>query len=97
MLSLLAEHSKHSSKQNPTSEKEKCETKNVPNAYAMGSLMYVMVCIRPDIAQIVGIVSRFLSDPEKEHRATLKWIFKYLRGLSQGTWITFARNSFMAI
>ena len=28
-----------------------------------GSLMYVMVCIRSDIAQTVGVVSRFLFSP----------------------------------
>ena len=31
----------------------------------VGSLMYVMICTRPDIAHEVGVVSRFLSNPEK--------------------------------
>ncbi|GJT06841.1 putative RNA-directed DNA polymerase [Tanacetum coccineum] len=34
-----------------------------PYASAVGSLMYVMVCTRPDLAHAVGVVSRFLSNP----------------------------------
>jgi hypothetical protein len=29
--------------------------------------MYVMVCTRLDIAYIVGVVSQFLYNPDKEH------------------------------
>jgi hypothetical protein len=29
----------------------------VPYASAIGSLMYTMVCTRPDIAQVVGVLS----------------------------------------
>ena len=39
----------------------------VPYASVVGSLMYAMVCTIPDIAHAVGVVSRFLSNPEKEH------------------------------
>ena len=45
--------------------------------------MYAMVCTRPDITHAVGVVSRFLSNPENEHWAAVKWIFKYLRGSSK--------------
>ena len=59
----LANHFKLSSKQSLASEKEKDEIKYVPYASAVGSLMYAMVCTRPDIAYTVGVVSRFLSNP----------------------------------
>ena len=52
----------------------------VPYASAVGSLMYAMVCIRPDIAQAVGVVSRYMSNPGKEHWNAVKWILRYLRG-----------------
>ena len=42
--------------------------------------MYAMVCTRLDIAHAIGVVSRFLSNPRKEHWTTVKWIFRYLRG-----------------
>jgi hypothetical protein len=45
--------------------------------------MYSMVCTRPDIAHAVGVVSRFLSNPGKQHWETLKWILRYLRGTSK--------------
>ncbi|GAV91753.1 hypothetical protein CFOL_v3_35141, partial [Cephalotus follicularis] len=44
--------------------------------------MYAMVCTRPDIAHAVGTVSRFMSNPGKEHWTAVKWILRYLRGTS---------------
>ncbi|PKI67513.1 hypothetical protein CRG98_012097 [Punica granatum] len=81
--SPLASHFKLSSKQCPTSEKEKEEMKKVPYSSAVGSLMYVMVCTMPDIAHSIGAVSRFLSNPGKEHWNAVKWILRYLRGTSK--------------
>ncbi|PKI64685.1 hypothetical protein CRG98_014901 [Punica granatum] len=78
--SPLASHFKLSSKQCPTSEKEKEEMKKVPYSSAVGSLMYAMVCTRPDIAHSIGVVSCFLSNPGKKHWNAVKWILSYLRG-----------------
>src|SRR4029450_12534750 len=52
----------------------------VPYASAIGSLMYAMVCTRPDIAHAVGAVSRFMANPGKRHWEAVKWILRYLRG-----------------
>ena len=54
----------------------------VPYTSAIGSLMYAMVCTRPDIAYAVGVVSRFMSRPGKQHWETVKWILRYLKGSS---------------
>lgn len=54
----------------------------VSYAFAVGSLMYVIVCIRPDIAQAVGVVSRFMNNPGKGHWQAVKWILRYLKGTS---------------
>ena len=67
VCSPLAGHLKHSSKQCPTNEKDMKEMSKVPYASAVGSLMYAMVCIRPDIAHVVGVVSRFVHNLRKEH------------------------------
>ena len=64
---LLATHFKLSSKQSPSNEDEKLYMQRVPYASAVRSLMYAMVCTRPDIAHVVGTVSRFLSNPGREH------------------------------
>lgn len=63
---------------------------DVPYSSAVGSLMYAMVCTRPDIAHAVGVVSRFLSNPAKSHWEAVKWIFRYLRGTSK-LCLTFGR------
>ena len=54
----------------------------VPYASAIGSLMYAIVCTRLDIAHAVGVLSRFMSKPRKEHWIAVKWVFKYLCGTS---------------
>ncbi|KAL5838732.1 hypothetical protein ACOSQ3_015901 [Xanthoceras sorbifolium] len=80
--SPLASHFKLNASQCPSSEEEKSEMSKVPYASAVGSLMYAMVCTRPDIAHAVGVVSRFLSNPGKEHWIAVKWILRYFRGTS---------------
>ena len=52
--------------------------KQVPYALAIGSLMYAMVCMRLDIYYVVGMVSRYQTNPGSLHWATVKDIFKYL-------------------
>ena len=42
--------------------------------------MYAMVCTRPDIAHPVGVVSRYMNNPGKEHWMEVKWILRYLKG-----------------
>ncbi|XP_075080638.1 secreted RxLR effector protein 161-like [Nicotiana tabacum] len=53
--------------------------KAVPYAYVVGSLMYVMLCTRPDICFAIGVVSRFQSNPGREHWIAVKHIIKYLK------------------
>ena len=52
----------------------------VPYASAVGSLTYAMVYTRSDITHAVGVVSRYMNNPGKEHWMTVKWILRYLRG-----------------
>ena len=54
----------------------------LPNASAVGSLMYAMVCTRLDIVHVVGVISRYMSHLGIEHWNVVKWILKYLRGTS---------------
>lgn len=46
---------------------------------AVGSLMYAMLCTRPDIAFAVSVVSRYSANPTKEHINAAKRILRYLR------------------
>ena len=54
----------------------------VPYASAVGSPMYAMVCTRPNVAHVVGVLSRFMSNPGKENWTTVKWVFRHLHGTS---------------
>ena len=55
--SPFAGHFKFNSKQYPTSDKEKEEMSRVSYVSAFGSLMYAMMCTRPNISHAVGAVS----------------------------------------
>ena len=66
-----------------TIEEEREHMKKVPCASAIGSLMYSMVCTRPDIAQAVRAVSRYMNHPGKRHWDTVKWLLRYLRSTTQ--------------
>ena len=78
----LGSHFKLSKEQSPKTEEERDHMSKVPYASAIGSLMYAMVCTRPDIAHAVGVVSRFMSRPGKQHWEAVKWILRYLKGSS---------------
>lgn len=63
----LDDHFKLSSSMCPKTDEEKEHMKRVPYSSAIGSLMYAMTCTRLDIAQAVAVVSRFMSNPVKQH------------------------------
>ena len=46
----------------------------------IGSLNYITHATRPDICHSVNVLSRFASNPSKQHHAALKKILRYLRG-----------------
>ena len=61
----LAHHLKWSTTLCPKIDDEVEDMPKVPNASAMGCLMYAMVCTRSDLAQAVSMVSKFLFDDHK--------------------------------
>ena len=80
--STLLTNCKLSGKQSPKTKLEKAEMMKIPYASVVGSLMYAMVCTRPDIGYAVGVVSRFMSNRGREHWAAVKWILRYQKGTS---------------
>ena len=63
----------------PKTPQEQEVMRKYPYASAVGSLMYAMLCTRPDICYAVGIFSRYQSNPGLEHYIAVKHILKYLR------------------
>jgi hypothetical protein len=55
----------------------------VPYSSVVGSLMYVMVCSRPDLSYAMSLVSRYMANLGKEHWTVVQWIFRYLCGTSK--------------
>src|SRR5436853_53335 len=51
----------------------------IPYASAIGSIMYAMLCTRPDVSYALSITSRYQSDPGESHWTAVKNILKYLR------------------
>ena len=75
----LAPHFKLSALQCPKTEEEREYMSKVPYSNTVGTLMYAMVCTRPDISHAVGIVSRYMHNPGKEHWQVVKWILRYIQ------------------
>jgi hypothetical protein len=48
-------------------------------ATAIGSLMYLMVGTRPDIAFALGTLSRFTSQPQSHHQVALQRLLRYVK------------------
>ncbi|XP_050876276.1 secreted RxLR effector protein 161-like [Lathyrus oleraceus] len=51
----------------------------IPYASAIGSIMYAMLCTRPDVSYALSATSRYQSDPGDAHWVAVKNILKYLR------------------
>ena len=49
-------------------------------AELIGSLLYLSVCTRPDIAQAVGALSRFMAAPTFQHWQAARGVVRYLSG-----------------
>ncbi|KAL6316845.1 hypothetical protein AAG906_022515 [Vitis piasezkii] len=75
----LANHFRLSTNQCPKIDDEVKDMSKVPYASAVGCLMYVIVCTRPNLAH-VSVVSKFLSNLGRMHWDVVKWIFRYLKG-----------------
>ena len=68
-----------SNDQRPKTLKEENMMRQIPYASAMGSLMYAMLCTRPNICYLVDMVSRYQSNPRPKHWQAVKHILKYLQ------------------
>ncbi|KAH9678735.1 hypothetical protein KPL71_025836 [Citrus sinensis] len=75
----LAAHFKLSKQQELEEDAYIDHIRRIPYSGTVGSIMYAMVCTRPDVAYVIGLVSRFMGNPGKEHWEA-KWLLRYLKG-----------------
>ncbi len=59
---------------------EPLDTSEHGYAQLIGSLMYLSVCTRPDIAQAVGALARHMSAPTATHWRAAKGVLRYIAG-----------------
>lgn len=64
----------------PTTEEEKQQMSNIPYQEAVGSILYLTQCTRPDISFAISNVSKYSQNPGMAHWTAVKRIFKYLNG-----------------
>jgi hypothetical protein len=72
----------------PKEEDEQGLRHEVPYLSAIGALMYLANCIRPDIAFAVNLLARYIAAPTRRHWVGVKTILKYLKGTQDhlGLW-----------
>ena len=68
-----------SKSQCPNTKDEQERMSKTPHASAIGSIMYAMLCTRPDVSYALIITSRYQSDPDESHWIVIKNILKYPR------------------
>ena len=75
-------HLKLTKEMYPKTREEKDKMSKIPCASVIGSLMYAMVCTRPNIEHAMGVISKYISHLGIERWNVVKWILIYLRGTS---------------
>ena len=68
----------------------------VPYLSAIGALLYLTNCTRPDIAFAVNLIARFSASPARRHWNDIKHIVRYLQG-SQDLGLLYTRNQDMTL
>ena len=63
----------------PQNEEEAALMCSKPYAEAVGTLMYIAIATRPDIAYAVGVLSRFSSNPGIAHWKAVQHLFRYMQ------------------
>ena len=53
--------------QSPTTAEDRERMKDVPYASAIGSIMYAMLCTRPDVCLAISLAGRYQSNPGVDH------------------------------
>ena len=78
----------------PQTEKERTLARMQPYRELVGSLMYLMVCTRPDIAFAISQLSRYTSNHGSGHWSALMHVIRYVKG-SRSLGITYRADTQM--
>ena len=70
---------KLSQSQSSTIAEDREKMKVIPYASTIGSIMYVMLCTRPDVCLAITLAGRYQSNLGVDHWTAVKNILKYLK------------------
>jgi hypothetical protein len=87
---------KYGSFQSPRNQYEIDQMKLVPYASAVGSLMYVQVCTRPDLAFVTGMLGRYQKNPGVSHWNRIKKVLRYIQDTND-LMLTYERSDSLKI
>jgi len=80
----------------PKDENEEILGPEVPYLSAIGALMYLANCTRPDISFAVNLLARYSAAPTRRHWVGIKTILRYLKG-TQDLGLFFPKNQNQAM
>ena len=80
-----------SDEQSPQTDQEREEMQKVPYRQAVGALIHLITCTRPDVAFHVGQLARYSANPGRAHWQALKHLLRYLAATKQLS-IRYTRN-----
>ncbi|KAK8670028.1 hypothetical protein V6N13_104794 [Hibiscus sabdariffa] len=63
----------------PSTSQERERMSQIPYASTIGSIMYAMICTRPDLSYALSMTSRYQASPGEGQWVAVKNILKYLR------------------
>ena len=63
----------------PKTQDERNSMSRISFTSVVGSIMYAMICTRPDVSYALSMCSRYQADPGDGHWMAVKNILKYLR------------------
>ena len=76
--------------------KEEAEAmKKVPYRNAVGALLFLMLCTRPDLAFATIQSAKFVEDPRPSHWQAIKRIFRYIKGTANYGITYYATEKFL--
>jgi hypothetical protein len=63
----------------PTEDADKEEMKDIPYREAIGSLIYLAICTRPEISFAVSTLAEFSNNPGRKHWEGVLYLLKYVK------------------
>ena len=80
----------------PRNDIKRDQIKAVPYSLVVGSLRYSQVFTRLDIAFVISLLGRYLSDPGQSHWKVAKKVLRYLQG-TKDLMLTYRRTNTLEV